>query len=218
MPGRCDVTPRYTSSTGRLRVLAIHEAHPPPGLDSRGQRGVLLVDRPLLVHRDYAVAEASIDHTLRRRQGRQRLAPLVDVRQLALHHPGEHAAPPVCRQDPHHVHERGRTGAARQRQLHRERVGSPHYRLAVERRQRTVHLHGRASACRVLGGRPPPESDVVVDEPPLVLALAYPAYLDIGHSSHSGVPLTEQSPPILPPSPPPAQLCLSVGNCSVSMS
>ena len=107
-----------------------------------------------------AVAEAPVDHALRRGEHRRDLAALARVVVQRADHRGEHAAAPVRRLHRDRRHRRdGHERAARHRQLEGVRAGAPDHR----RRRRTRTACGRARrapSCRagraVRGGAPNP--------------------------------------------------------------
>ena len=86
------------------------------------------------------VAEAPVDPALRRPQGRDRVAALAQVVELAPHHRGEQAAPPVRRHDRDRGDRGTRQGAAGHGQLARERAGRRDDLPVVEPGERALGL------------------------------------------------------------------------------
>src|SRR5205085_10264685 len=121
----------------------------------------------------------AVDRLLARPQRRDRLAALVDVTQLRVHHRAQRPAPPMRRIDADHGDTAAAEDAARYRHLERERPGAADDRALVERRMHPLVRQHLLEPLDLLVRRPAAEVLAnAVERTAKLVAIARCAYVE----------------------------------------
>ena len=132
-------------------IVRVYKDNPARVLVSAGEPGVVAVNGPTFVQRGDAVAEPAVNQAFSGEQRGKRFAALVHIVNLAAHHPGHHALPPVGGLDRDVGHAGDKRRTAGQGHFHPVGMSAADNVSTLEHGDGAVEVESRTQLLRVMG-------------------------------------------------------------------